>query len=191
MVDTPQAKVRYSPPTLRHSARLATDLSVEVSPRRAHSAGFAGRVGTSGAASHIGQARLKGIHRLGRLGSVWREAPQRSPRLEPSYVTITVTVSIMSSSNHAPHRDGKAPASPVPQAPPSPPPTFSPDYWDDFYTGWMMDLQKASQLYGSKGLTNILPDIGPRVEHISFSPPSPTRSASTPPSSTNWSGYGV
>ncbi|MQM12476.1 hypothetical protein Taro_045389 [Colocasia esculenta] len=28
---------------LRHSARLATDLSVGVSPRRAHSAGFAGR----------------------------------------------------------------------------------------------------------------------------------------------------
>ncbi|MQL99793.1 hypothetical protein Taro_032521, partial [Colocasia esculenta] len=39
-VDTPQAKVRYSPPTLGHSARLATDLSVGVSPRRAHSAGF-------------------------------------------------------------------------------------------------------------------------------------------------------
>ncbi|MQM06771.1 hypothetical protein Taro_039601, partial [Colocasia esculenta] len=73
---TPLAKVRYSPPTLRHSARLATDLSVRVSPRRAHSAGFAGQVGTSGVASHIGQAHLKGIHRLGRLGSVWQEAPQ-------------------------------------------------------------------------------------------------------------------
>ncbi|MQM05318.1 hypothetical protein Taro_038127 [Colocasia esculenta] len=41
MVDIPLAKVRYSPPTLGHSARLATDLSVGVSPRRAHSAGFA------------------------------------------------------------------------------------------------------------------------------------------------------
>ncbi|MQL79685.1 hypothetical protein Taro_012124 [Colocasia esculenta] len=86
LTHTPQAKVRYSPPTLHHSARLATDLSIGVSPRRAHSAGFAGQVGTSGAASHIGQVRLKGIHRLGRLGSVWREAPQRSPRLEPSYL---------------------------------------------------------------------------------------------------------
>ncbi|MQL82638.1 hypothetical protein Taro_015100 [Colocasia esculenta] len=97
----------------------------------------------------------------------------------------------MSSSNRAPHRDGKAPASPVLQAPPSPPPTFSPDYWDDFYIGWMMALQKASRLYGDKGLTNILLDTGPRAEHISSSPPSPARSASTPPSSTDWSGYGV
>ncbi|MQL86495.1 hypothetical protein Taro_019021, partial [Colocasia esculenta] len=82
-----QIRPRYaiSPPTLRHSVRLATDLSVGVSPRRAHSAGFAGQVGTSGAASHIGQARLNGIHRLGRLGSIWREAPQQSPRPEPSY----------------------------------------------------------------------------------------------------------
>ncbi|MQL92944.1 hypothetical protein Taro_025577 [Colocasia esculenta] len=86
--------VRYSPPTLGHSARLATDLSVGVSPRRAHSAGFAGQVGTSGAASHVGQARLKGIHWLGRFGSIWREESQRSPRLEPSYVTITATGTI-------------------------------------------------------------------------------------------------
>ncbi|MQL81700.1 hypothetical protein Taro_014160 [Colocasia esculenta] len=85
---------RLFSPMLRHSARLATDLSVGVSPRRAHSAGFAGQVGRSGASSHVGQARLKGIRRLGRLGSVWREAPQRSPRLEPSYVTITVTFTI-------------------------------------------------------------------------------------------------
>ncbi|MQM10246.1 hypothetical protein Taro_043135 [Colocasia esculenta] len=80
---------------LRHSAQLATDLSIGVSPRRAHSVGFAGQVGRSGAASYVGQARLKGIHRLGRLGSVWREAPQRSPQLEPSYVTITVTPSVL------------------------------------------------------------------------------------------------
>ncbi|MQL99057.1 hypothetical protein Taro_031775 [Colocasia esculenta] len=51
--------VRYSPPTLGHSARLATDLSVRVSPRRAHSAGFAGQVVSSGAVSHVGQALLK------------------------------------------------------------------------------------------------------------------------------------
>ncbi|MQL79315.1 hypothetical protein Taro_011739 [Colocasia esculenta] len=34
-------------PRLHHSARLATDLSVRVSPHRAHSAGFVGQVGSS------------------------------------------------------------------------------------------------------------------------------------------------
>ncbi|MQM00298.1 hypothetical protein Taro_033032 [Colocasia esculenta] len=100
----------------------------------------------------------------------------------------------MSSSNRTPQRDGKPPASPVPQAPPSPPPTFSPDYWDGFYIDWKMALVKASRLYGDKGLTNILPEIGPRAEHIFSSPPSPpspARSASSPPSPTDWSGYGV
>ncbi|MQL87714.1 hypothetical protein Taro_020257 [Colocasia esculenta] len=44
----------------------------------------------------------------------------------------------MSSSNHAPQRDGKAPASPVPPSPSAPPlrqSTFSADYWDGFYMG--------------------------------------------------------
>ncbi|MQM10406.1 hypothetical protein Taro_043294 [Colocasia esculenta] len=35
-----------------------------------------------------------------------------------------------------------------------------------------MALQKASRLYHHKGLTNILPDIGPRAEHICSSPSS-------------------
>ncbi|MQL74158.1 hypothetical protein Taro_006536 [Colocasia esculenta] len=51
-----------------------------------------------------------------------------------------------------------------------------------------MALQKASRLYDHKGLTNILPDIGPRAEHICSSPsspPSPARSSSSPPSSTD------
>ncbi|MQL89643.1 hypothetical protein Taro_022215 [Colocasia esculenta] len=93
---------------------------------------------------------------------------------------------------HMVHRDGKAPASPVPPSPPAPhasPPTFSPDYWDDFYIGWKMALQKASRLYDHKGLMNILPDIGPRAEHIASSPPSLAHSSSSPPSSTDWSGY--
>ncbi|MQM19172.1 hypothetical protein Taro_052170 [Colocasia esculenta] len=102
------------------------------------------------------------------------------------------------SSDGAPHRDGKPPASLVPPSPPSPPApqappsptTYNPDYWNGFYMGWKMALQKASQLYGHKGLTDILPDIGPTAEHISSSPsspPSPARSSSSPPSST----YGV
>ncbi|MQL76452.1 hypothetical protein Taro_008843 [Colocasia esculenta] len=98
----------------------------------------------------------------------------------------------MSSYNRAPQRDGKAPASPVPPSPPAPPAlpfpeTYSPDYWNGFYVGWTMALQKTSRLYHYKGLTNILPDIGLRVEHISSSPsprPSPARSYSSPPSST-------
>ncbi|MQL88020.1 hypothetical protein Taro_020586 [Colocasia esculenta] len=120
---------------------------------------------------------------------------------------------IMSSSNRAPQRDGKAPASPVPPSPPAPPlrqSTFSADYWDGFYVDWKMALQKASRYYGDRGLNNILPDIGPRVEHIPSSPsspdrsgtspsssdrsgtspsshPSPDRSASSPPYSTEWS----
>ncbi|MQM00212.1 hypothetical protein Taro_032942 [Colocasia esculenta] len=92
---------------------------------------------------------------------------------------------IMSSSNRAPQRDGKAPASPVPPSPPAPPlrqSTFSADYWDDFYMGWKMALQKASRHYGDKGLNNILPDIGPRVEHIPSSPSSPDRSGTYPSS---------
>ncbi|MQM21992.1 hypothetical protein Taro_055038 [Colocasia esculenta] len=108
----------------------------------------------------------------------------------------------MSSSNRAPQRDGKAPASPVPLSPPAPPApqappsptTYNPDYWKGFYIGWMMTLQKASRLYGHKGLTNILPDIGPRTEQICSSPsspPSPARSSSSPPSSTERSGYRV
>ncbi|MQM17443.1 hypothetical protein Taro_050416 [Colocasia esculenta] len=96
----------------------------------------------------------------------------------------------MSSSNHAPQSDGKAPASPMPQAPRSPPTSFSPDYWDGFYIGWKMALAKASRLYDDKGLMNIVPDIGPRAEHITSSPPSPAPSTSSP-SSTDWSGYGV
>ncbi|MQM23938.1 hypothetical protein Taro_057008 [Colocasia esculenta] len=59
MVDTPLSKVRYSSPTLGHSAQLATGLSVGVSPRRAHAADFAGQVVSSGAASYVGQARLR------------------------------------------------------------------------------------------------------------------------------------
>ncbi|MQL96489.1 hypothetical protein Taro_029151 [Colocasia esculenta] len=83
----------------------------------------------------------------------------------------------MSSSNHAPQRYGKAPASPVPPSPLVPPAlpfpkTYSPDYWNCFYVGWTMALQKASRLYHHKGLTNILPDIGPRAEHICSSPSS-------------------
>ncbi|MQM19458.1 hypothetical protein Taro_052463 [Colocasia esculenta] len=130
---------------------------------------------------------------------------------EPFFTTIKGTQ--MSSSNRAPQRDGKAPASPVPPSPPAPPlrqSTFSADYWDDFYMGWKMALQKASRHYGDKGLNNILPDIGPRVEHIPSSPSSPDRSgtsasspdrsgtspsshpsldrsASSPPCSTEWS----
>ncbi|MQL94327.1 hypothetical protein Taro_026980 [Colocasia esculenta] len=51
-----------------------------------------------------------------------------------------------------------------------------------------MALAKASRLYDHKGLTNILPDIGPRAEPIcSSSPPSVARSSSSPPSSTEWS----
>ncbi|MQL85234.1 hypothetical protein Taro_017754 [Colocasia esculenta] len=51
-----------------------------------------------------------------------------------------------------------------------------------------MALAKASRLYDHKGLTNILPDISPRAKPIcSFSPPSPARSASSHPSSTEWS----
>ncbi|MQM09124.1 hypothetical protein Taro_041994, partial [Colocasia esculenta] len=73
---------------------------------------------------------------------------------------------IMSSSDGAPHRDGKAPASPVPPSPPVPlapqalpsPPPFSPDFWNGFYMGWRMALAKASRLYGRKGLTNIHPE---------------------------------
>ncbi|MQL78931.1 hypothetical protein Taro_011377 [Colocasia esculenta] len=109
------------------------------------------------------------------------------------YVTLG-----MSSSNCAPQRDGKAPASPVPpsplappapQAPPSPP-TFSPDYWNSFYISWKMTLHKAYRLYDHKGLTNIISDIGPRAEHIcSSSPPSYARSASSPPSSTECSDW--
>ncbi|MQL73777.1 hypothetical protein Taro_006139 [Colocasia esculenta] len=86
----------------------------------------------------------------------------------------------MSSSNRAPQRDGKAPPSPVPPSSPAPPlrqSTFIPVYWDSFYDGWKMALQKASRLYGDKGLNNILPDVCPRVEHI---PSSPDRSASSP-----------
>ncbi|MQM09457.1 hypothetical protein Taro_042328, partial [Colocasia esculenta] len=82
----------------------------------------------------------------------------------------------MSSSNRAPQRDGKAPASPVSPSPPAPllrQSTFSADYWDSFYIGWKMALQKASRLYDDKGLNNILPDIGHRVEHIPSSPSSP------------------
>ncbi|MQL95838.1 hypothetical protein Taro_028505 [Colocasia esculenta] len=98
----------------------------------------------------------------------------------------------MFTSNRAPQRDGKAPASPVPPSPPAPqaPPslsTYSPDYWKGFYIGWNMALQKASRLYHHKGLTNILPDIGPRAEHICSSPssgPSPGRSSSSLPAST-------
>ncbi|MQM10038.1 hypothetical protein Taro_042927, partial [Colocasia esculenta] len=95
----------------------------------------------------------------------------------------------MSSSKRAPQRDGKAPASPSPPAPPALPfpETYSPDYWNGFYVGWTMALQKASRLYHHKGLTNILPDIGPRAEQICSSPssrPSPARSYSSPPAST-------
>ncbi|MQM08795.1 hypothetical protein Taro_041652 [Colocasia esculenta] len=110
----------------------------------------------------------------------------------------------MSSSNRAPQRDGKtsvSPPSPVPSSPPArpapqaqpSPPSFSPDYWNSFYIGWKIALHKASQLYDHKGLTNILPDISPRAEHIcSSSPsPSPARSSSSPPSSIECSGYGV
>ncbi|MQM05439.1 hypothetical protein Taro_038245 [Colocasia esculenta] len=91
----------------------------------------------------------------------------------------------MSSSNRAPQRDAKASASPVPLSPLAPPlrqSTFSADYWDGFYMGWKMALQKASRLYDDKGLNNILPDIGPRVEHIPSSHSSPDRSASSPSS---------
>ncbi|MQM20618.1 hypothetical protein Taro_053641 [Colocasia esculenta] len=84
---------------LRHSARLATDLSIGVCSRRTHSAGFAGQVGRSGTTSHVGQARLKGIHRLGRLSSFWREAPQRSPGLEPSYLPTLMEAAKASSSS--------------------------------------------------------------------------------------------
>ncbi|MQM15674.1 hypothetical protein Taro_048624, partial [Colocasia esculenta] len=99
---------------------------------------------------------------------------------------------------------------PSPPAPPLRQSTFSADYWDGFYMGWKMTLQKASRHYGDKGLNNILPDIGHRVEHIPSSPsspdrsgtsasspdrsgtspsshPSPDRSASSPPCSTEWS----
>ncbi|MQL79572.1 hypothetical protein Taro_012010 [Colocasia esculenta] len=99
--------------------------------------------------------------------------------------TISVSLASMSSSNRAPQRDGKAPASPVPPSPPAPPlrqSNFSADYWDDFYIGWKMALQKASRYYGYKGLNNILPDIGPRVEHIPSSPSFADRSGTCPSS---------
>ncbi|MQM14637.1 hypothetical protein Taro_047566 [Colocasia esculenta] len=98
----------------------------------------------------------------------------------------------MFTSNRAPQRDGKAPASPVPPSPPAPqappsPSTYNPDYWKGFYIRWNMALQKASRLYHHKGLTNILLDIGSRAEHICSSPssgPSPGRSSSSPSAST-------
>ncbi|MQL89574.1 hypothetical protein Taro_022142 [Colocasia esculenta] len=97
----------------------------------------------------------------------------------------------MSLSNRAPQRYGKAPASPVPPSPPASPAlpfpeTYSPDYWNGFYVGWTMALQKAYRLYHHKGLTNILPDIGPRAEHICSSPSSrPSPAYSSPPLSTD------
>ncbi|MQM17693.1 hypothetical protein Taro_050669, partial [Colocasia esculenta] len=88
----------------------------------------------------------------------------------------------MSLSDGAPHRDGKAPTSPVPPSPPAPqsPPSplpFSPEFWNGFYTGWRMALAKASQLYGNKSLTNIRPEAEPIC---SSSPSSPLRSSSPP-----------
>ncbi|MQL92239.1 hypothetical protein Taro_024856 [Colocasia esculenta] len=113
-------------------------------------------------------------------------------KVNPADAAYGEAGSIMSSSNRAPQRDGKAPASPVPPSPPAPqappsPSTYSPDYWKGFYIGWKMALHKASPLYDHKGLMNIISDIGPRAEHICSSPssyPSPARSSSSPPAST-------
>ncbi|MQM09190.1 hypothetical protein Taro_042056 [Colocasia esculenta] len=46
-------------PRLGHSAQLATDKSVRVSPCRGHSAGFAGQFGSSEPTLHVGQACLR------------------------------------------------------------------------------------------------------------------------------------
>ncbi|MQL80109.1 hypothetical protein Taro_012559 [Colocasia esculenta] len=137
-----------------------------------------------------------------------RPRPPSSPWKTPAATMSSATSSLLTmfSSNRAPQRDGKAPASPVSPSPLAPPlrqSTFSADYWDGFYMGWKMTLQKASRLYGDKGLNNIITDIGPRVEHIPSSPSSPNRSASSPsshpspyrsassppPSSSDWSSY--
>ncbi|MQM10350.1 hypothetical protein Taro_043243 [Colocasia esculenta] len=149
--------------------------------------------GSSGAASTPSDPPSSCVRQAaGRLPTARGAGDERRGQAEDAVRSAMFVSCWMSSSNRAPQRDGKAPTSPVPPSPPAPqappsPSTYSPDYWKDFYMGWKMALHKASRLYDHKGLTNIVPDIGPRAEHICSSPSSPpstARSSSSPPSST-------